>query len=255
MIDKNDTTYYNLKGSLVYDPCIGEYVTGVEAVTYPWLVANQPNLNLNESFMSQLEGIDKKCGYNTYRDQYLQFPPSGMQPPTYFNYSSNSSCDINGISTNGILEVNPCYNPYWAIQQCPILYDPLGFPTIVAYLPDGAEIYFDRADVKKAMHAPNMTWSECSGPVFVGEGGPQDAGDTSPDPIQSVLPKVIEHTKRVLVANADQDMVIMTNTTLLAIQVSLSANLPSEDFFLLAPQNTSKTIPNLPPNDHEKADR
>ena len=43
-------------------------------------------------------------------------------------------------------------------------------------------------------------------------------GDTSADPIQYVLPKVIEATNRVLVANGQYDFVIITNGTLLSIQ-------------------------------------
>ena len=92
--------------------------------------------------------------------------------------------------------------------------DPLGFPTdLASSYPLLTPLYFDRDDVKKAMHAPTgINWQECGGPVFVGE------GDQSLDPIQSVLPKVIEATQRVLVANGDFDMVIITAGTLLAIQ-------------------------------------
>ena len=42
--------------------------------------------------------------------------------------------------------------------------------------------------------------------------------DTSPDPIQKVLPQVIESTNRVLVGNGNLDMVIITNGTLMSIQ-------------------------------------
>ena len=42
--------------------------------------------------------------------------------------------------------------------------------------------------------------------------------DTSPDPIQHVLPKVIEHNNRVLVSNGDVDFMITASDTLLAIQ-------------------------------------
>jgi carboxypeptidase D len=91
--------------------------------------------------------------------------------------------------------------------------DPLGFPTNLAYAyPALTPLYFDRADVKAAMHAPtSVSWEECSGPVFVGR-------DTSIDPIRKVLPQVIEATNRVLVSNANLDFVIITQGTLLAIQ-------------------------------------
>ena len=44
------------------------------------------------------------------------------------------------------------------------------------------------------------------------------AGETSVDPIQYVLPRVIEATNRVLVSDSDLDMIILTNGTFLAIQ-------------------------------------
>jgi hypothetical protein len=47
--------------------------------------------------------------------------------------------------------------------------------------------------------------------------GPEGEGDTSPDPIQSVLPRVIGATNRVLISNGDLDMSIIADGTLLAI--------------------------------------
>jgi len=77
------------------------------------------------------------------------------------------------------------------------------------YMPEGSpQTYFNRTDVKTAMHAPQShDWSECQGPVFVGGdqyySGPESSGDFSADPIQKVLPQVIEGTNRVLIANGD----------------------------------------------------
>jgi carboxypeptidase D len=66
----------------------------------------------------------------------------------------------------------------------------------------------------------DVEWLECAPHhVFaLSEGGPQNEGDFSADPIQYVLPKVIEKTNRVLVSNGDLDYEIITNGTLLAIQ-------------------------------------
>jgi len=93
--------------------------------------------------------------------------------------------------------------------QCPLLSDPLGFPTDLQFVSPGLPVYFNRTDVKIAMHAPmNVSWDECNGGVFLaddgkgggpGSGGPEAYGDTSPDPIQGVLPRVIQSTNRVLV--------------------------------------------------------
>lgn len=70
----------------------------------------------------------------------------------------------------------------------------------------------------------DVGWSECSSQaVFVGDGGPEGYDDTSPDPIQSVLPRVIEATNRVFVANGALDMDILTGATLLASTQKLSS--------------------------------
>ena len=182
--------------------------------TLPFVQQNQIVFGLNDTFMAQIEELDKSCGYAEYREKYLTFPPSGLQPPTFFNYSSPTdlACDVFDMVINAGYAINPCSNVYEITTQCPIPSDVLGFPTDIAYSYPGQPIYFDRIDVKKAIHAPlDVTWSECSaGPVFVGDSGPEQNGDLSLDPIQHVLPQVIEATNRVLVANGDLDMIVLT---------------------------------------------
>ena len=68
------------------------------------------------------------------------------------------------------------------------------------------------------MHAPmDVERLECKGPMLVGESGREDEGDSSADPIQHMLPKVIEKTNRVLVANGAPGFGIITNGTMLVI--------------------------------------
>jgi carboxypeptidase D len=209
-----------LSGALTYDPCIGSYVYAQQqAPIVPFVKANNNVLGLNSSFLGQLEKLDESCGYADFREKYLAFPPAGVQPPTYFNTTSDAACDLWDMTYYAAYAPNPCFNVYEIGPQCALLSDPLGYPTDLQYSYPGLPVYFNRSDVKKAMHAPaDVEWLECKGPVFVGDGGPQDEGDTSPDPIQSVLPRVIEATNRVLVANADLDMEILTEGTLMAIQ-------------------------------------
>ena len=221
MLDQNDTTYYDLKGAIAYDPCIGDFdATQEEYVAVPYVQEYNNILNLNQSFVDDLVSLDQSCGYAAYREKYLQFPPPGIQPPIFFNFTSEANCDVFDLIDNAALEVNPCFDIYEIVQQCPLLWDVLGFPTQLVYTPEGADVYFNRSDVKAALHAPEyVDWAECSvNPVFLGTGGPQGEGDLSADPIQKVLPQVIEATQRVLVSNGDFDMIILTNGTLLAIQ-------------------------------------
>ena len=213
----------------MYDPVIGQFeYTQEEVVAVPFVQAHQDILNINSSFLAELEKLDQSCGYAALRDKYLTFPPPGNQPSKFFNFTSEANCDVFTMLDNALLEINPCFDIYEINQQCPLLWDVLSFPTQLVYTPEGANTYFNRSDVKAAMHAPMyVDWAECAvNPVFVGgsksgnyyTGGPEAEGDLSADPIQKVLPQVIEATNRVLVSNGDFDMIIITNGTLMSIQ-------------------------------------
>ncbi|KAK4938528.1 hypothetical protein LTR10_021060 [Elasticomyces elasticus] len=219
MLDQNDTTHFNVSGALMYDPCIGSWPTANALSIYPWLEQNNNIMGFNKTFLSNLAQADQQCGYAQYRQDFMHFPPNGTQPPTYLNTTADPDCDLWDTVYNSAYGVNPCFNVYEPNLQCPLLSDPLGYPTDLIYSYPGLPPYFNRTDVKEAMHAPlTTTWVECTGPVFVGDGGPEDEDDTSADPLQAVLPRVIEATNRVLVSNGDLDMEILTNGTLLAIQ-------------------------------------
>ena len=216
-------------GALVYDPVIGQFVyTQEEVVAVPFVEANAAFFAFNETFMDSIKSLDESCGYAALREEYFTFPPPGNQPAKYFNFTSEANCDIFTLIDNAALELNPCFDIYEINQQCPLLWDVLSFPTQLVYTAAGADTYFNRSDVKKALHAPeSVSWSECTDQaVFVGgnkdgsyyTGGPEGEGDLSSDPIQKVLPQVIEATNRVLVSNGDFDMIIITNGTLMSIQ-------------------------------------
>lgn len=113
---------------------------------------------------------------------------------------------------------------YHITDYCPLLGDVVGNPGGLSCLPQ--TYYFNRTDVKKALHAPlDVSWSQCGEhEVFKGKfvhgigAGPEGENDRSLDPIQHVLPQVIEATNRVIVSNANWDGLLLTNGTLLQIQ-------------------------------------
>ncbi|KAL4924150.1 putative pheromone processing carboxypeptidase (Sxa2) [Aspergillus undulatus] len=224
LLDQDDKEYYDLSGALVYDPCIGQHdYIQEEAPAVPFVLENANLFNFNQSFLDELAALHESCGYKDFLDEYLTFPPLGVQPPKFFNYTSDAACDVFDIIFNEALRINSCFDIYEVNIMCPLLWDVLAFPTILSYQPAGASVYFDRPDVKRAIHAPtNVSWSQCSNnAVFIGDGGsggPEQEGDLSANPIEKVLPQIIEATNRVLISNGDYDMVIMTNGTLLAIQ-------------------------------------
>jgi carboxypeptidase D len=65
-------------------------------------------------------------------------------------------------------------------------------------------IYFNRQDVKAAIHAPlDVQWSECNNPVFVGS-----SGDTSPPSAWEVLPRVLKQGVPVVIVTGLADFEI-----------------------------------------------
>lgn len=225
MLDKNDTTHFDLSGALMYDPCIAQYeYVGNAVPIVPFVQKNANLFNFNESFMAELERSYEFCGYRNFTSYFLNFPPLAEQPILYDAFNNISApgieCDLWSLVWETAFQANPCFNTYEISSTCPILSDPLAYPSDLQYQYAGmGGVYFNRTDVKKAIHAPlDVEWLECSGPVFVGDGGQYGLGDFSADPIQHVLPQVIEATGRVLVANGDYDMEILTDGTLMGIQ-------------------------------------
>lgn len=177
----------------------------------------------NDSFTSSLSEKSKTCGYDDFMQKHITFPPTERQPSTLPGLQADQTsylegCDIWSQVFNAALELNPCFSLYTITQLCPLKYDPLGFSDGTGYVPDGSgPVYFDRPDVKAAIHAPpDKTWVFCvNDPVFV------DNTDTSLNDgpaSQPVLPGVIDRTKNVIIGHGLQDFVLISDGTLLAIQ-------------------------------------
>ena len=141
-----------------------------------------------------------------WMQEYFQFPPPANQPHVS-RFEPNASCGTQAMAYEAIYTVNPCFNVYHITDVCPFVEDWLLYQR-----PYTTQPYFNRTDVREALPAPPAKcfhdwWNECSifsvfrGP-YSGE-GPEGNNDRSPDPIQSVLPQVIEATNRVLISNGD----------------------------------------------------
>lgn len=118
MIAAKDTDYFGLSGALMYDPSIGDSSLQGTTPTYQFVKNNNNYLGLNDTFMEQLAEVDASCGYSDYIDQYLVFPPTETQPTN----SYSRDCDTGDMASEALLANNPCWNPYWTIQQCPLIY-------------------------------------------------------------------------------------------------------------------------------------
>ncbi|KAG6051946.1 hypothetical protein E4U39_006469 [Claviceps sp. Clav50 group G5] len=220
MIDAKDTTHFNLKGMMVYDP---EFVDGRvgEINLVPFVEHNRNLMPLNDSFIQAIHETDRKCGYADAREKYLTYPARGLlpdplpgvDPKTGQPLPGCGDYELSNLIQNAATAVNPCFDIYQIATTCPVLWDVLGFPGSFNYLPKGASIYFNRPDVKKAINAPlDRNWSSCSTTsVFVDY-------DTSPWSSASIFGKVIDATKNVIIGHGTLDFLFTTNTTLMAIQ-------------------------------------
>lgn len=219
-LDAKDTTYYDLSGMLIYDPVITwsdiqNPITTVGFVDY-W----QGLHPFNDSFRADIHERDESCGYKDYVNKYLVYPPAGPLPAQLpaQDSSGNTLPECENIYWDvwdAATEINPCWDVYQVATTCPLLWDVLGFPGSIPYMAPGfTTVYFDRDDVKRAIHAPlNVDWQECTNvDVFVNN------TDTSLPSGLTVLPGVIDRTENVIIGHGALDMILIANGTLLAIQ-------------------------------------
>ncbi|EMD66855.1 hypothetical protein GGP41_008244 [Bipolaris sorokiniana] len=222
-IRANDKKYFNLAGISINDPIIGDDVNQQQVVIRPYVEFWQNVFYLNQTFLERARKRDQECGYTQYYEKYFKFPPpKGPFPTLPDPYNSTGDvpiCDQFDNYAQAIAAVNPCFNIYHITETCPFKSTPLGGTNPGDYVAPGTEVYFDRADVKKALHAsPDSRWMLCTDKnVFAGAGA--NSSDTSIPPANSgALKHVVEKTNNVIIGSGDLDMLLSTNGTLLALQ-------------------------------------
>lgn len=118
------------------------------------------------------------------------------------------------------------------------------------FAPAPRTIYFNRPDVKRAIHAPlDKNWTACASTpskpqsVFQGPNHNQTGEDQSLPPAQTdVLKRVIEHTNNVIIGSGGLDFLVPTNGTLLVLQ---NTTWNGKQGFELYPDNEF-FVPSLP---------
>jgi len=222
-ISANDQKYFNLAGISINDPIIGDETIQQQVVILPYVEFWQNLLYLNDSFMTTMRQHQKDCGYEDYWNKYFTFPPpKGAFPVLPDPFASRTAkCDQFDNFYGAILQVNPCFNIYHITETCPHPFSQLGIVNTGDYQPPGAQVYFNRTDVQKALHAVVGTnWEQCSSTNVFGNGNAtSSASDTSVGPANSgALQRVIEYTNNTIIGSGDLDMLLSTNGTLFAIQ-------------------------------------
>ncbi|KAF2202400.1 carboxypeptidase cpdS precursor [Delitschia confertaspora ATCC 74209] len=209
MLEKKDKTYYDVQAILIYDPSVASDGLLEQVPAVPFVDQWAGLFNFNQTFMKEIHRRADKCGYTQYLKKYLTFPPRHgklPQPPS----SKTPGCDLWSDILDAVMLTNPCFDLYAVQTTCPLLWDVLGFPGSIPYLPEGSQIYFNRSEVQKAINAPVENWDECSDGVL--------DKDTSPDSSYTVLPRVIDKLERTMIVHGELDFILLYQGTLMTIQ-------------------------------------
>ncbi|KAH6656070.1 Alpha/Beta hydrolase protein [Truncatella angustata] len=230
MLDANDTTYYDVSGLMIYDPTLMDDIVQTSHTVVPFVDYHTNLMPFNNSYNDYLHEQHESCGFANFSATYLQYPPPGPQPST--DGLSDECANLWGSVYTEMFSINPCFDVYQVATTCPLLWDVLGFPGSLFYIPEGSLVYFNRTDVQKAINAPLGAWDECaSGDVFVD-------GDSSVPSGYAALPNVIDKTQNVIIGHGILDMILLANGTLLSIQNMTFGgklgfeNAPTEPFYV-----------------------
>ncbi|KAG0141378.1 hypothetical protein CROQUDRAFT_663956 [Cronartium quercuum f. sp. fusiforme G11] len=236
-----------LQGIYIIDPVLSYNVVQNEIPAWPMVQRYEYVFGINKTFKAELETLHHECGYADYISKYHTFPPPPGPFPipavgTYDDPSSvNETCALWEKIYNASVIVNPAFDVYHIFDTEPILWDVLSGTTEGSQLwpnQKGDPTYFNRTEVKQMLHVPiSSNWSECSyKDVFIDH-------DSSVPVSMSVLPGVIEKSKRTIIAHGLADFVLIAMGARIAIQNmtwhgSQGFSKPIEKDFLVEGQGT-----------------
>ncbi|OAX41714.1 alpha/beta-hydrolase [Rhizopogon vinicolor AM-OR11-026] len=201
----------SLQGTWTSDPSLSWDVVQEEIPAVDFVNKYAGLFSFNQTYMAHLEKKAAKCNYTGYVDKYVTYPPAGLLPLPGDSVEYAKGCDVWDDIFNNALIINPAFDIYRIWDTYPILWDVLGFPG--SFPQKQSPIYFNRKEVKEAIHAPVDTkWTECSNiNVF-------PDGDGSLPPAFTVLPNVIEKNQRTVIVHGLADFILIAEGTRIVIQ-------------------------------------
>lgn len=216
-IYEHPTLDINLKGIWIADPSLSYGVVQQEIPALRFVQNNQNLFPFNSTFMAQLQNISDACGYTDYLENYVTYPPNGtlpLPPATNGTFTVTPECRLHSPIQRAVTLINPAFDVYRVSDTWPVPWSVLGFPRSTQEF-----IYFNRTDVQDAIHAPHMTWTDCSTEsVYINATTGRPGSDTSIPSTLSVLPDVIEKSERVVIAHGLADFILVAEGTRIAIQ-------------------------------------
>ena len=155
--------------------------------------------------MEYINDLSDKCGFTSFLEQALSYPPKGKLPQ---NDDVSDECDVYDLTIEAAFDVNPCFNIYHLTDFCPYVWNEDGLDA----LGDGPNDYFNRSDVQRALHTPPTDYSSCDADANFFPNGDSPASALGP------LPGVIERTNNTIIGHGWLDFLLFANGTLATIQ-------------------------------------
>ena len=113
MLNANDTGYFNVEATMMYDPLINNNAVMREIPVVPFLNTWNLLLGLNDSFVQGIRAQAAACGYEGFLDRYLQYPPAGpIPPPPNSDFDPQGDCDVWSTIIDAATLINPVCNRY-----------------------------------------------------------------------------------------------------------------------------------------------
>ncbi|KAI0820726.1 Alpha/Beta hydrolase protein [Trametes gibbosa] len=201
----------SLSGISLIDPVIGYEVVQCQIPAVDYVHKFEQVFALNQTFLAHINDTAERCGYAGYIDKYVTYPPKGPLPLPGDSIDVSRECNVWDEIMYAALAINPAFNVFRVFDTWPILWDVLGYPG--TYPQAQSPIYFDREDVKRAIHAPvDVPWVGCTEEIFM------DYVDQSVPSSYSVLPKVIERSERAVIVHGLADFILIADGTRILIQ-------------------------------------
>ncbi|KIK82033.1 hypothetical protein PAXRUDRAFT_832445 [Paxillus rubicundulus Ve08.2h10] len=201
----------SLQGILVFDPELSWNMVQLEIPAVNFVHKYEGLFSFNQTFLKYLDEKATRCNYTDYVSTYVTYPPKGLLPLPGDSTNISNECDVWADIFNAALLINPAFNIYRIWDTYPILWDVLGFPG--SFAQEQSPLYFNRKEVKEAIHAPVDTeWAECSNVAVFPD------GDSSLPPVFTVLPNVIEKSIRSVIVHGLADFRCIAEGTRIIIQ-------------------------------------
>lgn len=207
---QNEKAGIHLQGINMIDPFFMDNTVGKELPAMQFARQHYKSMNITDKDMRKLEAQAKKIGIADYVEKNLNYPPKGRLPVPRKLSKSNS---VYSSFKKMAKKANPCFSPFYVISSSPCPLNPVGqnVTSEKAY-PDN---FFNNVPfIKPMIHADNKTFLVCSN----AKNFEKMKDNMSNFPLHTVLPSVIEKSKRSLIQHGTYDYVMIANGSALAIQ-------------------------------------